>query len=59
MRLEQKEDDGELLKCKVRLCVGGNQQIPDVSFMESDLYAPVIKATLARPLLALAAANGV
>ena len=33
-------------------------QIPDVSFKESDLYAPVLKSTEIRFLLAVAAANG-
>jgi hypothetical protein len=57
-RLEHKGDNGELLKCKVRLCARGGQQIPGVSFRESDLYSPVLKATEARLLLALAAAEG-
>ena len=35
------------------------EQIPGVSFRESDLYSPVLKATEARLLLALAAAEGV
>ena len=40
------------------LCARGDQQLPEVSFKESDLYAPVLKATGARLLLALAAAEG-
>ena len=36
----------------------GDQQLPEVSFKESDLYAPVLKATKGRLLLALAAAEG-
>jgi hypothetical protein len=43
-RLEYKEDNREFLKNKVRLCARGDQQIPGVSFQESDLYAPVLKA---------------
>ena len=57
-RLGYKEDKGEFLKCKVRLCARWDQQISGVSFQESDLYAPVLKSTEARLLLALAAANG-
>ncbi len=57
-RLEYKEDNGAFLKNKVRLCARGDQQILGVSFRESDLYAPVLKAAEARLLLALAAANG-
>ena len=57
-RQEYKEDNGEFLKCKARLCARGDQQISGVSFQESDLYAPVLKSTEARLLLALAAANG-
>ena len=57
-RLEYKEDNCEFLKCKVCLCARGDQQESGVSFHESDLYAPVLKATEARLLLALAAADG-
>ncbi len=55
---EYKEDIGELFKNKVRLCTRGDQQSPRVSFQESDLYAPVLKAAEARLLLAFAAVNG-
>jgi hypothetical protein len=57
-RLEYKEDNREFLICKVRLCARGDQQIQGVSFRESDLYSPVLKATEARLSLALAAAEG-
>ena len=56
-RLEYKEDNCEFLKCKVCLCARGDQQESGVSFQESDLYAPVLKAAEARLLLALAAAG--
>ena len=55
--IENKEDNGEFLKCKVRLCAKGDQQISGVGFQESDLYAPVLKSTEAKLLLALAVAN--
>ncbi len=57
-RLEYKEDNGEFLNVKARMCVRGDQQIAGVSFKETDLYATVLKAAEARLLLALAAANG-
>ena len=57
-RLEYKEDNGDFLKVKARMCVRGDQQIAGVSFKETDLLAPVLKAAEARLLLALAAANG-
>ncbi len=39
MRLEYKKDNGEFLKWKVCSCAIGDQQIPGVSFRESDLYS--------------------
>ncbi len=57
-RFEYKDDNGDFLKVKAPMCVRGDQQIAGVSFKETDLYAPVLKAAEARLLLALAAANG-
>jgi hypothetical protein len=57
-RLEYKRDNGYFLKVKACLCVRGGQQIAGVSFKETDLYAPVLKAAEALLLLALAEANG-
>jgi hypothetical protein len=57
-RLEYKEDNGDFLKVKARMCVRGDQQIAGVSSKETDLYAPGLKAAEAILLLALAAANG-
>ncbi len=56
-RLEYKEDNGDFLKVTARMHVRGDQQIAGVSFKETDLYSPVLKAAEAR-LLALAAAHG-
>ncbi len=42
----------------MRLCPRGDQQIPGVSSRKSDLHSSVLKATEARLLLALAAAEG-
>ncbi len=43
-RLEYKEDNGEFIKCKARLCARGDQQVHGVKFKETDLYAPTLKA---------------
>ena len=43
-RLEYKEDNGEFIKCKARLCARGDQQVNGVNFKETDLYAPTLKA---------------
>jgi hypothetical protein len=57
-RTEYKEDNGKFVKCKVRLVVRGDQQVAGESFNETDLYAPVLKSTEARLLLAIAAEHG-
>jgi hypothetical protein len=53
-RLEYKEENSDFLQVKARLRVRGDQQIAGVSFKETHLYAPVLKAAAARLLLALA-----
>jgi hypothetical protein len=57
-RLEYKEDNGEFIKCKARLCARGDQQVDGVNYKETDLYAPTLKAAEGRLLMAIAAANG-
>ena len=57
-RLDYKEDNGEFIKCKARLCARGDQQVNGVNFKETDLYAPTLKAAEGRLLMAIAAANG-
>ena len=43
-RLEYKEDNGDFLKVKARMCVRGAQQIAGVSFKETASDLPVLKA---------------
>ena len=43
-RWEYKEDNGTLVKYKVRMVVRGDQQVEGESFTASDFYAPVLKA---------------
>ncbi len=57
-RLEYKQDNCDVLRVKERMCVRRDQQIAGVSFKETDLYAPVLKAAEARLLLTLAAVSG-
>ncbi len=57
-RWEYKEENGKLVKYKVRMTVRGNQQVEGESFDLADLYAPVLKHYEARLLLAIAAAEG-
>ncbi len=60
-RLEYKEDNSAFFKwklCKVCLYASGDEQISGISLKESDIYAPVLKATEARLLLPLATAEG-
>ena len=57
-RWEYKEENGKLVKYKVRMTVRGDQQVEGESFDPADLYAPVLKHYEARLLLAIAAAEG-
>ena len=56
-RLEYKEDNGEFIKCKARLCARGGQQVDGVNYKETDLYAPTLKASEGGRLMAIAASN--
>ncbi len=40
----------DFLKIKACMCARGDQQIAGVSFKETDLYAPVLKAAEARAI---------
>jgi hypothetical protein len=57
-RWEYKEENGKLVKYKVRMTIRGDQQVAGESFVATDLYAPVLKAHESRLLLAIAAAEG-
>ncbi len=57
-RLQYKEDNGEFIKCKARLCTRGYQQGKGVDFKDTDLYAPALKAAEGQLLMVIAAANG-
>ncbi len=58
VELERKK----LIKCSatlvVRLCVCGNQQVEGVHYKSGDLYAPVMKASEDRLMVAIAAHHG-
>jgi hypothetical protein len=55
--LDYKMDNRVLNKRKVRMCVQGDQRTEE-SFSPFDLYSPVLKATGARLLAAIAAEHG-
>ena len=57
-RTEYKVNNGVMEKRKVRMCVRGDQQTEGLNFDSSDLYSPVLKATEARLLAAIAAEHG-
>ncbi len=55
---EYKEDNGRLVKCKVRMVVRGDQQVKGESFNSFNLYAPVLKAQEGLLILAITTAEG-
>jgi hypothetical protein len=55
---EYKEENGKLVKYKVRMTIRGDQRVAGESFVATDPYAPVLKAHESRLLLAIAAAEG-
>jgi hypothetical protein len=57
-RWELKEENGRLVKYKVRMTIRGDQQVAGESYVANDLYAPVLKSHESRLLLAIAAAEG-
>ena len=57
-RCQYKEDNGTLVKYKVRMVIRGDQQVEGEIFTASDLYAPVLKAQESRLISAIAAAEG-
>ncbi len=57
-RWEYKEENGKLVKYKVRMAVRGDQQVEGKSFDSADLYARVLKHYEARLLMAITAAGG-
>ena len=57
-RWELKEENGRLVKYKVRMTIRGDQQVAGESIVATDLYAPVLKAHESRLLLAITAAEG-
>ena len=50
--------NGVFDKRKIRLCVCGNQQVEGVHYKSGDLYAPVMKASEVRLMVAIAAQYG-
>ncbi len=56
-RTDYKVTNGVFEKRKVRLCVCGNQQQEGVHYSSGNLYAPVMKASEVRRMVAIAAQN--
>ena len=56
-RTDYKVTNGMFEKRKVRLCVCGNQQQEGVHYNSGNLYAPVMKASEVRLMVAIAAQN--
>jgi hypothetical protein len=57
-RADYKVTNGVFDKRKIRLCVCGNQQVEGVNYESGDLYAPVMKASEVRLMVAIAAQHG-
>ena len=57
-RADYKVTNGVFDKRKIRLCVCGNQQVEGVHYQAGDLYAPVMKASEVRLMVAIAAKHG-
>jgi hypothetical protein len=55
---EDMEENGELVKYRVRMTVRRDQQVAGESFVATDLYAPVLKTHEVRLQLAIPAAEG-
>ena len=56
-RADYKVTNGVFGKRKIRLCVCGNQQVEGVHYNAGNLYAPVMKASEVRLMVAIAAQN--
>jgi hypothetical protein len=57
-RADYKATNGVFDKRKIRPCVCGNQQDEGVHYKSGDLYAPVMKSSEVRPIVAITAQYG-